>query len=77
MSHLFLLLYTVNRTIYFPGGGEGAEKKCKKKKLMNKLKLILKASLSNLLEVDEAVVVVGSTRQSLGQAHLWVRKNCW
>ena len=76
MSHLFLLLYTVNRTIYFPGGGEGAEKKCKKKKLMNKLKLILKASLSNLLEVDE-VVVVGSTRQALGQAHLWVRKNCW
>ena len=40
---------------------------------MNKLKLIFKASLSNLPEVDEAVFVVESTRQAFGQAHLWVR----
>ena len=39
--------------------------------------IILKASLRNLPEVDEAVVVVGSTRQAFGQAHLWVRNNCW
>lgn len=67
MSHLLLLLYTVNRTI-FQGAVRG-QKKCKKK-LMYKLKLILKVSLSNLPEVDAGVVVVGSNGQAFGQAHL-------
>jgi len=39
--------------------------------------IILKASLSNLPVADAAVVVVGSNGQAFGQAHLWVRKNCW
>ena len=67
MSHLLLLLYTVNRTIF--QRAVSGQKKCRKK-LMYKLKLILKASLSNLPEVDEAVVVMGSNGQAFGQVHL-------